>query len=157
MPTAQIPPTIAGQMVHGQLDGTQVAEMRKNWKPPESFIGMPVMWYERPSRERGVFGICAMRNRNGETLDVFLPADAGYIRTGVRHVSDPMVLGQGYDRVDGCWDYTEYYRRTIIAVADLEKRFAKLERMLSSSSLEKRIIELEKAYEKISSSSSKRS
>ena len=153
MPATQIPPTIIVQNVHGQLDGTQVAELRQSYKPPESMMGMPVVWYERPTKQRGVFGICAKINRNGDTIDVFLPADAGYIRTGCRHVTDPMILGQGYDRTDGCWDYTDYYRRSVFGLAELEKRFGKLEKELANSALEKRIIDLEKAIEKLGSTS----
>lgn len=126
-----IPPEVLQHNSSGRLDGTQVAELRKDYKMPEAMKGMPVTWYEYPNGGRGVTGICAAIHK--DTIDVFLPADSGYLRTGVRYIKDPMVFGQGYDPVDGCWDYTEYYCRTVVAVSELEKRVARLEKKLATT------------------------
>lgn len=121
---------VPSAMQHGQrLTRNEIHELEKKWKPPEVMVGMPIMWKASPfDGKNEILGIVASHNKRMKTVDVFLPTDSGYTREGCRHVTDPKVFGQGFDRDSGCWEYTEYYQRTVGSVAKLERRVAGLER-----------------------------
>ena len=72
------------------------------------------------------------KNRNSDTIIVLLPTE-NYLAEACRHISDPAVNSHQFDRQEGCWAHTEYYERSIMAIANLEKRVASLERKLSSA------------------------
>tara|TARA_R100001126_G_scaffold94942_1_gene66258 strand:- start:126 stop:512 length:387 start_codon:yes stop_codon:yes gene_type:complete len=98
----------------------------ETFEMPKILVGTPVSFYPQANTDmHPILAFVARISRTGR--NIMLRAHSGAIFEGVRHCDDPKLQWNVDHRENGCWDYTDEWKRVEAARSELEERVAKLE------------------------------
>ena len=107
-------------------------EAASKFEMPKVDVGCPVSFY--PHAQKNQYAQLAFVVRVSKTgRNVMLRNANGQIHEGVRHYDDPKLDWNVDHRENGCWDYTDEWKRSEEQAKDILSRIEALEAKLSTA------------------------
>ena len=115
------------------MELTQIEEAAaRDFNMPTVEVGCPVSFY--PNAQKNQYAQLAFVVRVSKTgRNVMLRNANGQVHEGVRHYDDPKLDWNVDHRENGCWDYTDEWKRSEEQAKDILSRLEALEAKLSAA------------------------